>query len=433
MGTSGQATHFSGFGASSGAREDGGSGGSGKGLGGSDDDADGGSPLPSALPQAPRLLRLLEFACAAYRDCRGAPLPTGARRQPLLEAPGCRVIVDCAQGEVLLAVPGSQCWADWAVTNLHCTTVPIGGQHGVPLGHAHEGFHARASRLATPRLLAALEGIAARQQAAEPQGGRRWSIVCVGHSLGGAVAQLLAMQLRELREMRVASAGSSGSAPPLIYAVGFGAPPCVTQHVAEHLAGLQPPGACMPLQQNIVNVGDAVPLCSSSTIARACAELSAAAAIGARLLRPCLAAPAADLAGYLQWCADAQRDLRAAGVVVVVGEEPAQGGRVRQLFHCCAQSEDRHCRKAYLEALGWAAPLQEVDSKAACTAWALSKLIGMLHTLSQIICWLMASLALAALDIRSLCDRYNLLTFLPEMRKWFVPGGAAAPAELVFA
>ncbi|XP_078427570.1 alpha/beta-Hydrolases superfamily protein [Wolffia australiana] len=75
----------------------------------------------------------------------------------------------------------------------------------------------------------------------------------VGHSLGGAAAALLAINLRRI------SAEELGFDPNLISAVGFGTPPCVSKGLAE---------SCSTFVSTVVLQDDVIPRLSTASLAR---------------------------------------------------------------------------------------------------------------------------------------------------------------------
>ncbi|CAN1766521.1 Diacylglycerol lipase-beta [Linum perenne] len=75
----------------------------------------------------------------------------------------------------------------------------------------------------------------------------------VGHSLGGAIASLLAIMLRRCSHEEL------GFSPDLVSAVGYATPPCVSSELAE---------SCSEFVMNVVMQDDVVPRLSAASLAR---------------------------------------------------------------------------------------------------------------------------------------------------------------------
>ncbi|CAN0898364.1 Diacylglycerol lipase-beta [Linum grandiflorum] len=75
----------------------------------------------------------------------------------------------------------------------------------------------------------------------------------VGHSLGGAIASLLAIMLRRCSHEEL------GFSPELVSAVGYATPPCVSSELAE---------SCSDFVMNVVMQDDVVPRLSAASLAR---------------------------------------------------------------------------------------------------------------------------------------------------------------------
>jgi hypothetical protein len=195
---------------------------------------------PGSHAQIARLRELLPYALATYSGQADPPGRLFMPSQPADGAlpPGIKVFTKPAQRLLVVAIVGTERWGDW-VGNLTCG---LGG------AAAHRGFFTTARSLATRPFLGLLRSAM--------RGPGQWSLVCVGHSRGGAVAGLLA---KRLRDIHLAQLCDDGQPSPMVHSVSFGAPPFVS--VAEATAlGEQPEGFIMPLHQSIVNAGDPVPL-----------------------------------------------------------------------------------------------------------------------------------------------------------------------------
>jgi hypothetical protein len=69
----------------------------------------------------------------------------------------------------------------------------------------------------------------------------------VGHSLGGAIASLLAIMIHRK------SSKELGFSPDIVTAVGYGTPPCVSKELAESCAGY--------VTTVVMQVSDCIPKC----------------------------------------------------------------------------------------------------------------------------------------------------------------------------
>ncbi|CAI0385726.1 unnamed protein product, partial [Linum tenue] len=85
----------------------------------------------------------------------------------------------------------------------------------------------------------------------ETHDGYRFRVV--GHSLGGAIASLLAIMLRRCSHEEL------GFSPELVSAVGYATPPCVSSKLAE---------SCSDFVSNVVMQDDIVPRLSAASLAR---------------------------------------------------------------------------------------------------------------------------------------------------------------------
>eukprot|EP00775_Hariotina_reticulata_P013274 gene13274-13405_t len=124
--------------------------------------------------------------------------------------------MDHSRQQLLLVVRGTSSWAD-VFSDLVAHTAPLGQ------GQAHSGMLECGNNLIS-HCLPLME-----QQMQQHQGYR---IHCVGHSLGGGVAALIAYQLRNCPSLRARLSGASG-----VMASGYGTPPVMTRELAVATGG----------------------------------------------------------------------------------------------------------------------------------------------------------------------------------------------------
>lgn len=134
------------------------------------------------------------------------------------------IAVDWRRPRICIAVRGTATWAD-TLTDLVAHSEPFMG------GHCHSGMLAGA-RAIVERHAATLEALLRARPG--------FRVACLGHSLGGGVAALIATLLRQgEHKARLTAALCKG-----VDAVGFGTPPVVTRGLAEK---------CAPFVRTLVN------------------------------------------------------------------------------------------------------------------------------------------------------------------------------------
>ncbi|GFR47290.1 hypothetical protein Agub_g8977, partial [Astrephomene gubernaculifera] len=201
--------------------------------------------------EAERLLDALELAHGAYRRSASALAaktclraahvrvwrPQGGRLQP-----GYFVAVDYPGRRVVWGVRGTRVFSD-LLTDLAMAAHPLGR------GAAHWGMTHAAHWL----LQQEARNVGALLQSLRPAGSFRLQLV--GHSLGGAVAALAAVMLRE---GLVEPARLAGIPPEAVSCIAFAPPAVMTPELAE---------ACRPYVTSVVLNNDIVPRFNAASLA----------------------------------------------------------------------------------------------------------------------------------------------------------------------
>ncbi|EPS61543.1 hypothetical protein M569_13254, partial [Genlisea aurea] len=196
------------------------------------------------------LIYHLELAKGSYRDNAGGLARNSMLREKdvikftrnsSLLRPGYYIGIDRRKKLVILCIRGTQNVYDLI------TDVISSGHEGINFETSYSTHYgtAEAARWFLTHEMGTIRRILARHEG--------FRLRLVGHSLGGAIASLLAVMLRKK------SPEELGFSPDIVSAIGFATPPCVSKELAEN---------CADSVSTVVMQDDVIPRLSPASITR---------------------------------------------------------------------------------------------------------------------------------------------------------------------